>query len=88
MTVGSGGLLELSIKGFWELKDHGLKEDGTPNVQCVRGYELQIVENRQRIVFEEILDRAKIPVEPTEYLTRRIAEILALFLPAIDPGTR
>lgn len=83
--MNRGGLLELSIRGFWELKDHGSKEDGTPNVQCALSYELKLVKDRALIVFEETLDRDKIPVNPTEYLVRRIGEILTPFLPQIDP---
>lgn len=77
--------LKLTIEGFSDLKDHGNKEDGTPDVRCDLGYRIRLDINGQRILFEETLSRRAIPVDPTRYLANRIANILAAHLPAIDP---
>lgn len=86
--MNNGGTLVFSIQGFWTLEEGPLKEDGTPNVKCVRGYKLRLVLGGHRILFEETLDRNKVPVEPTQYLVRRVGEILAPFFPQIDPGIK
>jgi hypothetical protein len=78
-------ILELRIDGFCNLEDHGKKADDTPDIRTVRGYRIQLVENRSRILFEETLSREKVPVNPTEYLARRMAAILTPYLPGIDP---
>lgn len=77
--------LMLRIDGFSELEDHGKKEDGTDDIRVNRGYRIQLVWNHQRIVYEETLPRDSVPVDPTEYLVRRISEALRRSLPQIDP---
>ena len=77
--------LDLSIEGFRELEDVEAKADGTSSVRCNRGYRIRLDMDRVRILFEETLPRDRVPVNPTEYLARRIAEILKAYLPQIDP---
>lgn len=78
-------ILELRIEGFSSLKNQGERADGTPDIRVVRGYRIQLVENRVRILFEEMLPREKVPVNPTQFLARRMADILTPYLPGIDP---
>ena len=77
--------LDLSIQGFSELEDNGLKEDGTPDIRVKRGYNIRLVRNRDYILFEETLPRESLPVDPRVALTKRITEILTVYLPQIEP---
>jgi hypothetical protein len=76
--------LKLTIEGFSNLEDHGEK-DGKPDIRIANGYKIRLDLNHQRILFEETLERRSVPVNPTQYLTDRIAKILAAYLPQIDP---
>jgi hypothetical protein len=78
-------ILELRIDGFCSLEDYGKKADGTQDMRVVRGYKILLVENRARILFEETLPREKVPANPTQFLARRVADILTPYLPRIDP---
>jgi len=77
--------LKLTIEGFSDLKDHGNKEDGVPDIRRDAGYRILLVMGGRQILFEETLAREKMPVNPTRYLSDRIARILAAYLPQIDP---
>ena len=80
--------LKLEILSFWHLEDRGAKADGTPDIQYKSGYTIRLTVDNQRILFEETLDRNKVPVNPTQFLARRMAEVLATYLPQIDPGIK
>jgi hypothetical protein len=78
--------LKLTIEGFSNLESHGNKGDGSPDVRRHAGYRIRLDINGQRILFEETLAREKLPVNPTRYLSDRMANILAAHLPTIDPA--
>ena len=78
-------ILKLEICGFWNLEDHGQKEDGTPDVRCKKGYDIRVIRDNTHVLFEEELPREHVPADPTQYLSRRIALMLATYLPQIDP---
>lgn len=78
-------VLKLEIRGFWNLEDHGQKEDGTPNVRRKSGYVIRLVRDNTYILFEETLSRERVPIDPTQYLVRRISTILETHLKGIDP---
>jgi hypothetical protein len=77
--------LDLSIQGFSDLEDRGTKEDGTPDIRVKRGYDIRLTLNCAQILFEETLPCESVPVAPTEFLVKRLAAILAPYLPRIDP---
>jgi len=77
--------LDLSIEGFRELEEISPKTEGVSNIRCNAGYRIRIDIDRVRILHEETLPRGRVPANPTEYLARRIAEILKAYLPQIDP---
>ncbi len=79
------GGLKFEIQSFSTLEEHGTKADGTPDIRCNCGYEIRVVINGERILFEEKLQRNAIPVRPAEYLANRAAKILATYLPQIEP---
>lgn len=78
-------ILQLTIDGFSNLEEHGLKDDGTPDVRVIRGYKIEVVLNRAEILFSETLLAEKIPVDPTKFLADHLRRILAAYLPRVNP---
>jgi hypothetical protein len=77
--------LNFSIEGFRELQELDAKTEGVTDIRCNAGYRLRLTIDNVRILHEETLPRGRVPVNPTEYLARRVAEILKAYLPQIDP---
>jgi len=79
--------LKLIIEGFSDLEEYGEKEDGSPDIRRNDGYKIKLTINGTRILFEETIPRAAVPVNPSKHLSERVAQILAPYLPQIDPSS-